>query len=295
MAGIRRDLRGRPGDRHRHQLSRPRRIERKQPRIEEKHVRAREDHPGRRRPHRPRRADHPVHRGRRHRRRHLAGRAARARRRGEEARQDDRVEGGARRARRRSTRPATGCPTRPSPRSASTSSGSRARSPRRSAAASARSTSRCARSSTSTCACARCAGSPGVPSPVKHPEKVDMVIFRENTEDIYAGLEVEEGTPEAKKLIELLKDEFGWDIRPDSGIGIKPISETGSKRLIRAVDRVRGEAQPQERDARAQGQHPEVHRRRVPQLGLRARRARSSPTSPSAGTTAAASPATRSS
>jgi len=75
----------------------------------------------------------------------------------------------------------------------------------------------------------------GVPSPVKHPEKVDMVIFRENTEDIYAGLEVEEGTPEAKKLIELLHDAFGWNIRPDSGIGIKPISETGSKRLIRAA------------------------------------------------------------
>src|ERR671921_574838 len=74
----------------------------------------------------------------------------------------------------------------------------------------------------------------GVPSPVKTPEKVDMVIFRENTEDIYAGLEVEEGTPEAKKLIALLKDELGWDIRPDSGVGIKPISETGSKRLIRA-------------------------------------------------------------
>src|SRR6187399_2332302 len=73
----------------------------------------------------------------------------------------------------------------------------------------------------------------GVPSHVKHPEKVDMVIFRENTEDIYAGLEVEEGTPEAKKLIELLHDAFGWNIRPDSGIGIKPISETGSKRLIR--------------------------------------------------------------
>ncbi|MGZ6999920.1 MAG: isocitrate/isopropylmalate family dehydrogenase, partial [Acidimicrobiia bacterium] len=68
----------------------------------------------------------------------------------------------------------------------------------------------------------------GVPSPVKHPEKVDMVIFRENTEDIYAGLEVEEGTPEAKQLIGLLKDSFGWDIRPDSGVGIKPISETGS-------------------------------------------------------------------
>ena len=76
---------------------------------------------------------------------------------------------------------------------------------------------------------------PGVPSPVKHPEQVDMVIFRENTEDIYAGLEVEEGTPEAKRLIEILKKEFGWDIREDSGVGIKPISETGSKRLIRAA------------------------------------------------------------
>ena len=75
----------------------------------------------------------------------------------------------------------------------------------------------------------------GVPSPVLHPEKVDMVIFRENTEDIYAGLEVEEGTPEARQLIELLRDSFGWDIRADSGIGIKPISETGSKRLIRAA------------------------------------------------------------
>ena len=75
----------------------------------------------------------------------------------------------------------------------------------------------------------------GVPSPVKHPEKVDMVIFRENTEDIYAGLEVEEGTPEAKKLIELLGRELGWKIRPDSGVGIKPVSVTGSKRLIRAA------------------------------------------------------------
>jgi isocitrate dehydrogenase len=75
----------------------------------------------------------------------------------------------------------------------------------------------------------------GVPSPVKHPEKVDMVIFRENTEDIYAGLEVEEGTPEAKKMIALLKENFGWDIRPDSGVGIKPISVTGSKRLVRAA------------------------------------------------------------
>jgi isocitrate dehydrogenase len=75
----------------------------------------------------------------------------------------------------------------------------------------------------------------GVPSPVKHPEKVDMVIFRENTEDIYAGMEVEEGTPEARRLIEMLHDQFGWNIRADSGVGIKPVSMTGSKRLIRAA------------------------------------------------------------
>lgn len=75
----------------------------------------------------------------------------------------------------------------------------------------------------------------GVPSPVKHPEKVDVVIFRENTEDIYAGLEVEQGTAEAKRLIELLHDEMGWTIRTDSGVGIKPVSVTGSKRLVRAA------------------------------------------------------------
>src|SRR5271166_5126141 len=75
----------------------------------------------------------------------------------------------------------------------------------------------------------------GVPSPVRHPELVDMVIFRENTEDVYAGLEVAEGSAEAKRLIEFLHDEYGWNIRPDSGIGIKPISLTGSKRLIRAA------------------------------------------------------------
>lgn len=75
----------------------------------------------------------------------------------------------------------------------------------------------------------------GVPSPVKHPELVDMVIFRENTEDVYAGLELESGTKEVAKLIGFLHDEFGWDIRHDSGIGIKPISATGSKRLVRAA------------------------------------------------------------
>jgi len=75
----------------------------------------------------------------------------------------------------------------------------------------------------------------GVPSPVLHPEKVDMVIFRENTEDVYAGLEVQAGTPEADRLSAFLRDELGWEIRPNSGIGIKPISELGSKRLVRAA------------------------------------------------------------
>ena len=75
----------------------------------------------------------------------------------------------------------------------------------------------------------------GVPSPVLHPEKIDMVIFRENTEDVYAGMELEAYGEEAKKLIDFCKETFGWDIRSDSGVGIKPISETGSKRLIRAA------------------------------------------------------------
>ena len=75
----------------------------------------------------------------------------------------------------------------------------------------------------------------GVPSPVRHPEKVDMVIFRENTEDVYAGKELKAGSDEARRAIEFFSDAYGWDIRPDSGIGVKPVSETGSKRLIRAA------------------------------------------------------------
>ncbi len=75
----------------------------------------------------------------------------------------------------------------------------------------------------------------GVPSPVKTPELVDMVIFRENTEDVYAGKELEAGTDGVRKLIDFLDAEFGWEIRPDSGIGIKPMSVTGSKRLVRAA------------------------------------------------------------
>ena len=75
----------------------------------------------------------------------------------------------------------------------------------------------------------------GVPSPVKHPELVDMVIFRENTEDVYAGKELESGTEDAAKLLGYLQDTYGWEIREDSGLGIKPVSVTGSKRLIRAA------------------------------------------------------------
>jgi len=78
----------------------------------------------------------------------------------------------------------------------------------------------------------------GVPSPVKHPEDVNMVIFRENTEDIYAGIEYPEGSDEAKKLIKFLQEELGvTKIRfpGSSGIGIKPVSEEGTKRLVRAA------------------------------------------------------------
>jgi isocitrate dehydrogenase len=75
----------------------------------------------------------------------------------------------------------------------------------------------------------------GVPSPVKDPGQVDMVIFRENTEDVYAGLELEAHTEDASRLIDFVREEYGWEVRPDSGIGLKPVSETGSKRLVRAA------------------------------------------------------------
>src|SRR5512137_1344356 len=74
---------------------------------------------------------------------------------------------------------------------------------------------------------------PGVPSPLRAPELVDVVIFRENTEDVYAGVEYKAGSPEAQKVERFLKDEMGAKFFANSGIGIKPISEFGSKRLIR--------------------------------------------------------------
>jgi len=73
----------------------------------------------------------------------------------------------------------------------------------------------------------------GTPSPLKHPEKVDMIVFRENTEDVYAGIEWREGSKEALQLRSFLERELGKRIRKDSGIGIKPISRFGTKRLVR--------------------------------------------------------------
>jgi isocitrate dehydrogenase len=74
---------------------------------------------------------------------------------------------------------------------------------------------------------------PGTPSPMKHPGKVDMVVFRENTEDVYAGIEWREGSKDALRLREFLEKELGKKIREDSGIGIKPISRFGTKRHVR--------------------------------------------------------------
>ncbi|MGH2405486.1 MAG: isocitrate dehydrogenase (NADP(+)) [bacterium] len=84
----------------------------------------------------------------------------------------------------------------------------------------------------------------GVPNPVKHPERVDMVVFRENSEDIYVGFEQPAGSPEANKLIEFVRKEFGWKVREGSSVGLKPMSAFGTKRLVRkaiqyAVDRRR--------------------------------------------------------
>jgi isocitrate dehydrogenase len=76
---------------------------------------------------------------------------------------------------------------------------------------------------------------PGVPSPVRHPERVDVVIFRENTEDVYAGIEWRAGSPEAERVRTFLVNEMRADIRDESAIGVKPMSEFGSKRLINAA------------------------------------------------------------
>ncbi|MDR1045208.1 MAG: NADP-dependent isocitrate dehydrogenase [Candidatus Adiutrix sp.] len=74
---------------------------------------------------------------------------------------------------------------------------------------------------------------PGAPSPVKRPDQVNMIIFRENTEDVYAGLEWPAGSPEADELIRFAGEKLGAEIRPSSAVGLKPMSEFGSKRLVR--------------------------------------------------------------
>jgi len=82
-----------------------------------------------------------------------------------------------------------------------------------------------------------CRWIPGVPSPMKEPEKLDVVVFRENTEDVYAGIEWESGTDEAEEVRRFLVEEMGSDIREGSGIGIKPISPLGTRRLVAAAIR----------------------------------------------------------
>ena len=109
----------------------------------------------------------------------------------------------------------------------------------------------------------------GTPSPVTHPELMNVVIFRENTEDVYAGIEFARGTPQCEKLIEFLRREMGKNVAPDSGIGIKPMSETGTQAARAHGHPVRAREQPAGRHPGAQGQHHEVHRGRVPRLGLR--------------------------
>jgi len=78
---------------------------------------------------------------------------------------------------------------------------------------------------------------PGVPSPLREPEKVNMIVFRENVEDLYAGIEWPANTPEAVKVVEFLRKEMGQEVRMDSAIGIKPMSPFNSKRLIRMAIR----------------------------------------------------------
>ena len=119
----------------------------------------------------------------------------------------------------------------------------------------------------------------GVPSPVRHPEKVDMVIFRENTEDIYAGIEFEEGSEDAKKVLDFLKATFpklhGKIRFPESAaIGIKPVSREGTRAPGAGGPASTPSQQAEEPHPRPQGQHHEVHRGRLPHLGVRAGRAR---------------------
>jgi len=108
----------------------------------------------------------------------------------------------------------------------------------------------------------------GMETPVKRPDLVDMVIFRENTEDIYAGIEFQAGTEDAAKFAQVFEASFPKLFKKvrfpgSSSFGVKPVSREGSERLIRAAIQY-AVANAQERDPRAQGQHHEVHRRWLP-------------------------------
>ena len=107
---------------------------------------------------------------------------------------------------------------------------------------------------------------------------MNLVIFRENTEDVYAGIEWEQGTADGARLIEFLNKDMlkggKKQIRLDSGVGIKPISVTGTKRLVRMAIQHALENKTQVGHARPQGQHSEIYRRRVPQVGIRNRHRR---------------------
>ena len=111
-------------------------------------------------------------------------------------------------------------------------------------------------------ACVRpCKTYPGIPSPFAD---VDLVVVRENTEDLYSGIEFQQGTPEAAEAIELIKRTRGESVGQDSGLSIKAISETASRRIVRFAFEYARAHQPPEGDGRAQGQHPEVLGRAVP-------------------------------
>ena len=117
----------------------------------------------------------------------------------------------------------------------------------------------------------------GVPSPVKHPEKLDVVIFRENTEDIYAGIEFREGTPEAEKFIFFVNDVMLQGTKKKIRAGFRRRRQAHLHHRLQAPrprrHSVRHRQQAQGRHARPQGQHPEVHRGRLPRVGLRGRHA----------------------
>src|SRR2546425_830894 len=108
----------------------------------------------------------------------------------------------------------------------------------------------------------------GVPSPMREPQKLDVVIFRENIEDVYSGIEYRAGSSEADAVIGFLTERFGAKIRPGSAIGIKPMSKSGAQRVLEG-HRVRAARRSSVGHARSQRQHHEVHRGRVPGVGVR--------------------------